>query len=279
MRVLLTGATGQLGRALQRALSGHEVSAFARGDLDVTDMGAVRAAVASTNPDVAINAAAYNDVDGAETDRAGAYRANALGPRHLALATAERDAALLHVSTDYVFDGESREPYHEASPTNPLSVYGRSKLEGEEAVRSVNPRHFVVRTAWLFGVGGRNFPETMLRLAERGPVRVVADQHGSPTYAPHLAEALAGLIATDRYGTHHCAGRGEATWFDLARALFRLAGVDAAVHPIAAAELPRPARRPSYSVLSTTQASPFLLPPWEDGLAAFVSERSLDPQR
>jgi dTDP-4-dehydrorhamnose reductase len=273
VKVLLTGAGGQLGRALQGALAGHALTALTHSELDIGDLAAVRDAVSTRRPDVVLNAAAYNDVDGAETHPEVAFRCNAAGPRNLALAAAQSGAAVLHVSTDYVFDGTASEPYDENSPTNPLSVYGRSKLEGENAVRAANPRHYVVRTAWLFGSQGRNFPNTMLRLARSGPVRVVSDQRGSPTYAPHLAEAVVGLVQTGRYGTFHLAGRGGATWFELTQALFRCAGLATAVEPVATAEFPRPAPRPRYSVLTTTQEPRILLPPWEEGVEAFVRDR------
>ena len=206
MRVLVTGAGGQLGRALGPALRDHEVTALTRAQLDITDPAAVREAVRAHGPDLVLNAAAYNAVDRAETDREGAFAVNATGPRLLAEAAAGAGAAILHVSTDYVFDGEKGAPYDESDLPNPLSVYGRSKLAGEEAVRASNPRHYVVRTAWVYAASGKNFPLTILGLAEKGPVRVVDDQWGSPTYAPHLAQALAQLIVTGSFGTWHLAG-------------------------------------------------------------------------
>lgn len=273
MKLLLTGAAGQLGRALRGALQGHDVAAFGHADLDITDLTAVRAAVSSCRPDLVINAAAFNDVDGAETDAGGAYRCNVEGPRNLATATAERGATLVHVSSDYVFDGAASRPYDEDCPTNPQSVYGRSKWAGEEVVRAINPRHYVVRTAWLFHPEGKNFLNTMLGLASRGRVRVVDDQTGSPTLAAHLAEAIVRLVATDAYGTYHLAGRGGVTWFGLTRTLYRLAGITTPVEPVTTADFPRPAPRPRYSVLTTVREPRILLPPWEEGVAAFLRER------
>jgi dTDP-4-dehydrorhamnose reductase len=271
MRILVTGAGGQLARALPAALGGHELAALTRAELDVTDADAVAAAVAAHRPDLVVNTAAYNAVDQAETDREAAFRANALGPRALAAATADAGAALLHLSSDYVFDGAAGRPYDERDPPRPLSVYGETKLAGEDEVRRGNPRHYVVRTSWLYAPHGRNFPLTVLALGANGPVRVVADQHGSPTYVPHLAEAIGRLISTGAYGTYHLAGGGHTTWHHLARTLFALKGLRTDVQAIASAELARPARRPAFSALATVQEPRILLPPWEDGLRAFAA--------
>ncbi len=268
MRILLTGAGGQLGRALQAVLQGdHEVLAFDRSRLDVARLEAVREAVKAQRPDLVLNAAAYNAVDQAQTDAEGAYRGNAAGPRNLALAAAEVGAAILHVSSDYVFDGLAERPYHEYDRPNPQSVYGASKLAGEGAVRELNHRHYVVRTAWLYGPQGKNFALTMLGAARTAPqVRVVDDQTGSPTYVPHLAQALRRLLATGAFGTYHLAGRGGTTWFGLTRALYAAAGVATPVLPVTTAEFPRPAPRPRFSVLTTLQDPAILLPPWEEGV-------------
>jgi dTDP-4-dehydrorhamnose reductase len=272
MRVLVTGAGGQLGRALGPALRDHEVKALTRAELDITDEAAVREAVRAHRPDLVLNAAAYNAVDRAETDREAAFAVNAAGPRLLAAASAEAGAAILHVSTDYVFDGEKGAPYDETDRPHPLSVYGESKLAGEEAVRSANPRHYVVRTAWVYAPEGRNFPLTILDLAKKGPVRVVDDQWGSPTYAPHLARAIARLIDTGSFGTWHLAGAGETSWYELTRELFRLRGVTVAVIPVETAEFPRPARRPRRAPLVSVRDDPWLrLPPWPDGLAELAA--------
>ncbi|HET7294906.1 MAG TPA: dTDP-4-dehydrorhamnose reductase [Vicinamibacteria bacterium] len=266
----MTGAGGQLGRALGPALAGHEVVALPRAELDIGDLAAVRAAVAAHRPSVVVNAAAYNLVDQAESEPEAAERANAIGPRNLALAAAERGAAILHVSSDYVFDGEQGRPYHERDAPNPLSAYGRSKLEGELAVREANPRHLVVRTAWVYAAVGRNFPNTIRRLAEAGPVRVVDDQTGSPTYAPHLALGLARLLSGGGYGTYHLAGSGAATWHDFAVARFAALRVACAVERAKSAEFPRPARRPRFAPLVTVREPPVLLPPWQEGVVAYT---------
>jgi len=270
VRILLTGAQGQLGRALQSRPGPHEVVGLNRTQLDITEGEAVAAAVAAHAPDVVVNAAAYNFMDRAETETERAHRVNALGPRNLAVAASARGIPLLHVSTDYVFDGGSARPYHEDDPTGPLSVYGASKLAGEQAVRETSERHWIVRTAWLYHTEGHNFPRTMLELSAKGPVRVVHDQHGSPTYAPHLATGILQLLETGAYGTYHIAGRGGTSWFELTRALFREAGVAAAVEPVATTDFPRPARRPGYTVLTTIREPPILLPPWQEGLAEFA---------
>ena len=266
MRILLTGAGGQLGRALAGARLPHEILGLDRSRLEIGNLAAVRAAVAASAPDILVNAAAYNAVDRAETERDEAYRANALGPRNLALATAEHGIPILHVSTDYVFDGSQRHPYHEYDAPGPLSIYAASKLAGERAVRETNPRHYVVRTAWLYHSEGSNFPLTILDQARKGPLRVVADQHGSPTYAPHLAAAIGQLVETGAYGTYHLAGCGGTTWFELARALLHAARLDAHVAPAQATDFPRPAPRPAYSVLTTLQEPRILLPPWQEGV-------------
>jgi dTDP-4-dehydrorhamnose reductase len=248
--------------------------AFDRAQLDITRFAQVREAIAAHRPGVVINAAAYTNVDGAETDPTGAYKLNAVAPRNLAIATCELGIPLVHVSTDYVFDGLGAKPYHEFDSTNPLSVYGRSKLAGEQAVASLNPRHFIARTAWLYHhqpASGKNFPKTMLAQAHRDSVRVVSDQYGSPTYAPHLAEAIARLVETGAYGIYHLSGSGGTSWFELTRRLYQLFGIKTSVEPCSTSEFPRQATRPRYSVLTTIQEPELRLPSWEDGLAEFAS--------
>ena len=271
MRILVTGSSGQLAGALPSALRKYAVVGLPRERLDIASPDAVHAALRDHAPDLVINAAAWTDVDGAESDPDGAFRANALGPENLARATAARGVPLLHVSTDYVFGGVGSRPLDEEAPVAPRSVYGKSKLAGEEAVRAHQPRHFIVRTAWLYAATGRNFPRTLLGLASRPELRVVDDQHGSPTWAPHLAEAIARLIATERWGTWHLAGTGGTTWYGFARALLQAAGIRTPVVPVRTAECPRPAPRPAYAVLTTRHDPPILLPPWEEGVAAWAA--------
>jgi dTDP-4-dehydrorhamnose reductase len=270
MKILITGAGGQLGRALQTVLTDHEIIALAHAQLDITRFDDAREAVNAHRPDIVINAAAYTNVDRAEADQPGAYKLNALAPRNLAVATEERSLPLVQVSTDYVFDGLANRPYHEFDQTNPLSIYGQSKLAGEQAVAAHNPRHYIVRTAWLYHTEGENFPKAMLAQARRDEVRAVCDQFGSPTYAPQLAAAIARLIETGAYGTYHLAGSGAASRFEMTQQLYRLFGIGTVVRPAATADFPRPAPRPRYSVLTTIQEPQILLPPWEEGLAEFA---------
>ncbi len=272
MKILLLGGSGQLGRALRPVLGEAVAAAPGSKELDIADLSAVRAALAADAPDVVVNCAAWTDVDGAEADPEGAFRINSVGPRNLAIATAETGAALLHVSTDYVFPGDGSRPYCEFDRTDPRCVYGQSKLAGEDAVRTFNARHYVVRTAWLYSTTGRNFALTMRDLADREKVRVVDDQVGSPTYAPHLAGAIGRLLPSQAWGTYHLAGRGQASWCDLTRALYRELGIDTPVIPVKTDEFPRPAPRPAFSVLCTVQTPEILLPPWQEGARDFAAD-------
>jgi len=269
VKILLVGAKGQLGSALQSTLTKHEVIAWGRNELDMTNLDHTRKALEHLHPHLVINAGAYTNVDQAEVEQEAAFRANALGPRNLAVATAAQEIPLVQISTDYVFDGWHGRPYHEFDQPHPLSVYGKSKLAGEEAVRSLNPRHYIVRTAWLYHTDGHNFPHRMCQLAEHGQVRVVSDQYGSPTYAPHLAVSLGRLIETQAFGTYHLAGSGGTSWFEFTRILFHHMKISAQVAPISTAECPRPAPRPRYAVLTTLQEPKIILPSWEEGVADF----------
>ena len=274
MKILLAGASGQLGRQICARNQSNAITPLSRQDLDITSLTAVREAVSAFRPDLVLNAAAFNDVDRAEFDPDAAFLGNALGPRNLALAATETGAALLHVSTDYVFDGGQTTPYHEYDQPRPLSNYGRSKLAGEVAVRELNPRHYIVRTAWVYEPRGKNFPRTLYALALKNKeLRVVSDVKGSPTSAAHLAQAILTLIETGAFGTHHLAGAGEgASWFDLATEMFRVLGINVALSPVPASAFPRPAPRPRYSVLRTIQQPRMVLPPWQEGIAEFARE-------
>ena len=286
-RWLVTGAYGQLGSDLVRALAppprpgeavlgGPKVMAAGRAELDVTDSSAVRAAIRSWRPDVIVNAAAYTAVDAAETDEDAAYLLNAAAPGFLARAAAENGAALIHVSTDYVFAGSGDRPYTEDDPTEPATAYGRTKLAGEQAVLALHPGAHVVRTAWVYGPTGRNFARTMLRLAaEQETVGVVDDQRGAPTWSPDLAGALIALAQSDAApGILHCTGAGETTWFGFAQAIFAAAGLDPErVRPTTSAQRRQPAPRPAYSVLSNARWDAAGLPPmpnWSDAVRAAV---------
>lgn len=265
-----------LGRDLVRAaeLTNHEVTAASRLDMDVTDRAAADRAVRRARPDVVLNCAAYTDVDGAESDPEAAMRVNADGARNVAAAAAEQGAAVLYVSTDFVFDGRKGVPYVESDEPAPLSSYGTSKLAGEVDTAAVNPRHYIVRSSWLFGTGGRNFAATMLDISEhQSQVVVVRDQVGTPTYTAHLAEGLIRLISTGAFGLYHMAAGGQCSWYDFAVAIFDRAGVDCRVLSTTTAELARPAARPQYSVLSTQYEDAIHLPDWTDGLDDYLTER------
>jgi dTDP-4-dehydrorhamnose reductase len=276
VKVLITGAGGMLGQDVAKAaeLALHDVVALDRTALDVLDADAVTRAVTRARPEVVVNCAAWTDVDGAETAADEALLLNGRGAGNVAAAAAGVGASVVYPSTDYVFDGAADRPYVEADPTDPQSSYGRSKLAGESETASANPRHFVVRTSWLFGVGGRNFVETMLGLAPTGQVVVVRDQVGSPTYTGHLADGLLRLAATDAYGLHHMSAAGHCSWYDFARSIFEAAGVDCQVLSTTTAELGRPAPRPAWSVLDTEWPDAIRLPHWHDGLLAYLAERS-----
>ena len=285
MRWLITGARGQLGTDLQQVLAAagvaeSEVRAVGSAELDITDGLAVENTIASFRPDVLLNAAAYTAVDAAETDVERAYAVNASGPALLAAAAARHDTRMIHVSTDYVFDGQSSRPYEVDDPTGPQSVYGRTKLAGELAVRELAPEHgYVVRTAWVYGATGKNFVKTMARLERAGDIiRVVDDQRGSPTWSADLARALMELASSAApAGTYHCTSEGDTTWYHFARAIFSELGADPdRVQPTTTDQFPRPAQRPPYSVLSLDSwrsAGLHPMPLWRDALvAAFESD-------
>ena len=295
MRILVLGRTGQLAQCLLRVAdsSGAEIIALGRPDLDLTDVESIARAVDRVAPQAVINAAAYTAVDKAETEREQAFKVNANGAGAAAEATAEAGIPLIHVSTDYVFDGTKSVPYVEDDPTGPINVYGESKLAGERLARQGNPRHIIVRTAWVVSPFGTNFCKTMLRLAgERDSLRIVGDQDGSPTYAIDLATALysmarqMGGAAKDdpRWGTYHLTNSGTATWAELAGATLAASvpygGRQVPVQPIITAEYPTPARRPGNSRLDCNKAEKafgIALPPWQDAIARCVAELLAKP--
>jgi dTDP-4-dehydrorhamnose reductase len=279
MRIEVIGSRGQLGRELMAVLagtghvaSGHDVEA-----VDIRDRGSVAALLEEVRPDAVVNCAAWTRVDAAETEPEAAWQVNAVAPGVLAEACGARGVRLCHLSTDYVFDGVASAPIDEAARPAPRSAYGRGKLAGEEAVRSILPNHQIVRTAWLYGQEGPNFVLTMLRLAgERDRLRVVADQWGSPTWTGHLAPAIVRLVERGPAGTFHLTNSGATTWHGFAEAILEEAGLHVPVEPIASADYPTPAPRPAYSVLAnrawhTLGEEP--LPPWRDGLRAYLGER------
>lgn len=283
MRLLITGAAGMLGQDFVRAAerAGHDPLALDRGQLDIRDRGAVEAALGASTVDAVVNCAAHTDVDGAESDRAAAFAVNAEGAGILAQVAASAGVKLLHVSTDYVFDGEGRldasgrrRAYLESDPTGPKSVYGISKLKGEKLVLEASPAHLIVRSSWLFGVGGRNFVETMLRLSgERDAIDVVDDQVGCPTWTGHLAPALIGLIERDLCGLAHLAGSGCVSWNGFAKEIFRQAERDCEVRPASTAAMGRPAPRPAFSAIESERDDVLPMPDWRDGLAGYLAAR------
>jgi dTDP-4-dehydrorhamnose reductase len=282
VKLLVTGAGGMLGQDVVRAgeADGDEVVALAHGDLDITDERAVAAALSDEHVDAVVNCAAWTDVDGAESDPDGADAVNALGAGNVAQAAAHVGARLVHVSTDYVFDGDrsADEPaYVESDAPGPRSVYGASKLAGEEAVTAAGGSHAIVRASWLFGVGGRNFVATMLGLGEeRDEVTVVDDQIGCPTATAHLAPALLALARdADAQGIFHVAGAGRCSWHELAVETFRQAGIACRVLPCATADMPRPAPRPAFSALASERDDAPLLPPWQEGLTTYLAQRGV----
>lgn len=285
MRLLIAGWQGQLARALAEAAPRRaDVSAFAMGRpaLDICELPTIERALNEHTPDVVINSAAYTAVDQAETDETAAFALNATGPGFLAAAAARRGVAVIHVSTDYVFDGAKPSPYVETDATAPLNAYGRTKLAGEHAVAAANPRHVILRTAWVHSPWGKNFVKTMLRLgAERDHVRVVDDQVGSPTYAPHLAESILeiasrigrGELGSNDFGLYHAAGSGETSWCGLAREVFAEAAKRGLKPPrveaISAAQYPTPAKRPGNSRLDCGKLERHFglkLPDWRIGV-------------
>jgi len=284
-RWLITGAAGMVGTDLHAALTSRDehVTALGRHDLDITDARAVRDAVSAAKPTIIVNCAAYTKVDDAETNENIANAINGSAVEFLAHAANDVDATLVHVSTDFVFDGNSRTPYEVNAPTAPLSAYGRSKLLGEQAATHAE-KHSIVRTAWLFGIHGPNFVEAIRNQVRKGtnPLRVVHDQRGRPTYTPHLAEALIriGRLAAESDGARglfHYADQDECSWFDFASAIVEEAGADTRVEPVTSDQFPRPAKRPAYSVLSTeryerlTGVTP---ESWREGLREYLHLRA-----
>jgi dTDP-4-dehydrorhamnose reductase len=272
LRILLTGAGGQVGWELKGTLAAlGEVKAFDRAQLDLADTPRLVAAVRATQPDAIVNAAAYTAVDKAESECDAAFAVNATAPRVLAEEARRAGALLIHYSTDYVFDGEKSAPYVEEDKTNPISVYGESKLAGERAVAAVDGRHLILRTSWVYGPRGRNFYLTMLRLArERPELRVVDDQVGAPTSSLAIARATVQLLQRHAQGLYHMTAAGETSWCGFARAILARAGVATPVIAIGTKDYPTPARRPRNSRLDCSKLRRehgVALAPWEEELA------------
>jgi len=273
---MVTGAGGMLGRDVVEALitRGHEVAALGHAELDITDGPRVDEVVGRLRPDAIVNCAAWTDVDGAESAERDAMAINDTGAGLLAVAAGTVGAKIVYPSTDYVFDGTTGSAYVESDMPHPLSAYGRSKLAGETSVAVANSRHLIVRTSWLFGLGGKNFVETMLRVGASQPeVLVVSDQVGSPTYTPHLAEAMALLAESDDYGIHHVVSSGSCSWFEFAQEIFDQVGMSTRVMAARTGMLGRPAPRPAYSVLASERPDPRVLPSWTTALAEYLAAR------
>ena len=287
--IAIAGSTGQVAQALMRQAATRAVTthAFGRPRLELADAGSITAMLDETKPRLVINAAAYTAVDKAESEPALAHAINAHGPAALAKACAERGIPLIHISSDYVFDGTKTTPYLEDDTISPLGVYGRSKADGEDAVRRNNPQHLIVRTSWVYGPDGANFLRTMLRLgAEREEIGVVGDQHGAPTRADDLAAALLDISETFLnkpqdmgWGTYHLAGGGQTTWHGFAAEIFKQAAAKGhkvpRLRPIATSEYPTPAKRPAYSVLDQSKiikSFGIRMPDWRDSLARHFAD-------
>ena len=285
MKVAVTGANGQLGTDLCRALHNFDVIPFTHADIEIADMASVREAMLKHKPAIIINTAAYVRVDDCEDEKEKAFRVNALGARNVAVVAQELGARLVHISTDYVFGGEVEPrttPYTEFDTPVPLSIYGKSKLAGENLVRHFCLRHFIVRASGLFGVAGSsgkggNFIETMLRLArERDELKVVNDQVFSPTYTRDLAQKIAQLMATEYYGIFHITSRGACSWYEFTTETLKLAGITTPVVPITSDQYPQKARRPRYSVLDNYHLRLLGMDdmrPWQEALRDYLVAR------
>lgn len=284
-RVLVTGANGQLGLAVNQVIqerkdlnitiintSRGEATAYCPIILDITNPVAVMNLVQSIKPDIIINCAAFTAVDLCETEKERAYRINAIGAKNLAIAANDFDAKFVHVSTDYVFNGENNRPYTEEDTPIPNSIYGATKLDGEKLVKEHCVKYFIVRTAWLYGAG-KNFIKTMIRLMEENKeIKVVNDQYGSPTSAMELAKAIVSLMETEEYGIYHAACDGGTSWYEFAVEIFKQLGVDVKVTPIETIEYPTAAKRPAYSILNNSKLKNLgiYLKPWREALQEYI---------
>jgi dTDP-4-dehydrorhamnose reductase len=277
MRVTIFGATGLLGKALMREWKEDQVTGLSSKDADIRDPQQIENAVKTTRPDWIVVAAAYTDVDGCETNRELAFAVNRDGAANAAQAAKQNDSRLLFLSTDYVFDGKKTSPYEVDDARSPQSVYGCSKADAEVQLEEILPGCCIVRTSWLFGTGGKCFPDTVLKLAStRAEIDVVNDQRGSPTYAIDLARAIMRLCGQGARGIVHVTNRGECTWFDFARAVVSTAELKTVVRPTTTEKFPRPAQRPKYSVLSPTSLDGYgiRMPDWQDALQRYLIERN-----
>lgn len=278
MKVLVTGAKGQLGTDLMNELEKRGIEGIGVDvqEMDITDAKACRSVIKASGADAVIHCAAYTAVDAAEDNIELCRRINGDGTRNVAQACKEADVKLMYISTDYVFDGQGTRPWEPDDERHPLNVYGQTKYEGELAVEELSDKYFIVRIAWVFGVAGKNFIKTMLRLGkERGAVSVVDDQIGSPTYTYDLARLLVDMIQTDKYGRYHATNEGLCSWYEFAKEIFRQAGMDVPVTPVSSDAFPAKATRPSNSRLNKEKLSENgfeRLPAWQDALGRFLKE-------
>jgi dTDP-4-dehydrorhamnose reductase len=288
MKVVVTGCKGQLGSQIIAILNkGYsdigvvpkdyheaEIIGLEKEELDITDLQAVKECLVRIRPDIVINPAAYTNVDGCESNQDLAFKVNALGPRNLAIVCEEIGTKLLHISTDYVFDGSGTVPYREYDITNPVSVYGKTKLAGENFVREFHSKYFIVRTSWLYGYNGNNFVKTIIKAAkEKGHLDVVDDQRGNPTNAEELTHHILKLAVTEEYGVYHCTGSGECSWYEFAKTIVKLSGIECIVNPISSNRFNRAAKRPAFSSLDNMGLRCTIgdeMREWEEALVAFI---------
>lgn len=293
MKLLLTGSKGQLGSQINEIISRGkselgeinptykkiELKGISREDLDISKLEDTQTYIKVFKPDIIINPAAYTNVDGCESNKEAAFKANAIGARNLAIAAEEVGAKLIHISTDYVFEGNGIAPYTEYDLPSPVSVYGKTKLAGETYVKEFCSRYFIIRTAWLYGYNGKNFVKTIINSSkEKGHLDVVDDQRGNPTNAEDLAYHILKIALTEEYGTYHCTGKGECSWFDFAKKIVEYAGISCIVNPIASNKLTRTAKRPSYSALDNMMLRCTIgdeMRPWQDALKTFIHKLEL----
>ncbi|OME86481.1 MULTISPECIES: dTDP-4-dehydrorhamnose reductase [Paenibacillus] len=290
MKIFVTGANGQLGQDVTRLIAAarHDVVGCGREELDITNLEQCGQVISAHDPDFVIHCAAYTAVDAAESDTDGAYLVNAIGTRNIAISAEKVGAAVVYISTDYVFNGASEAAYVEYDETDPQTVYGRSKLAGEQMIRDFCSKWFIVRTSWMFGLHGNNFVKTMIRLGQEKPLlKVVFDQKGSPTYTVDLAQFLLNLISTEKYGVYHASNCGSCTWYEFTEAIFEAARdhlgleITAQLQPCTTAEFPRPAPRPANSTMDhlairLNQLKD--LPHWREGLKQFMLDMKQYPE-
>lgn len=281
MKIIITGSNGQLGRELTKILrerNGFEVISLDRESLNITNLNYVNKAISYNHPNVVINCAAHTGVDLCESDEENAYKINALGAKNLAIVCEKVGAKLVHISTDYVFDGNKKTPYKEFDNTCPNTVYGSSKLMGEKLIRTFSSKYFIIRTSWLYG-DGKNFVTTMLNLSkEHNEIKVVSDQMATPTSAADLARVIIRLIYTEYYGTYHGTCEGQCSWYEFAKKIFELKNIDVKVTPVSSEELKRLAHRPSYSVLDNFMLKLIdlnLFKYWEESLKEYLDRINL----